>query len=595
MIKSEASIARPVVSDHAERRVRSRVIGIHLGHNSAAALVENGELLFAQQEERLTRTKNQGGLPRGTLRQIGRSLREDLPPVARGIALAGSNLTGCAWQREAILRFSGLGAPTAMARLKGLAYKQPIVSAWINHRKWRRIENEADQCLGGSSASAMGVSHHLCHAASAYFGWGNLDEDILVLTCDGAGDSLCATVNIGRRGAIETIARLGESESLGALYAKITYLLGMVPMEHEYKLMGLAPYAETCDEALKLSRAFEDVLAPDAESPMLWRRRNGCPPLQFSASFLERLLKRRRFDHIAAGLQLFVEKFLVRWVEACIRETGIHRVALSGGVFMNVKANQRILESPEVEQLYIFPSCGDESNAIGAAWLRSREIDGQNPHALGSLYLGSEFSMDEIQQAIDAHRFSARINIQEERDIEKRVAMLLVGGEIVARYKGKMEFGARALGDRSILASASAPGIVKTINAMIKCRDFWMPFAPSVLIERSEEYFKKPKPMPAPYMIITFETQERKRNAMCNALHPYDATGRPQEVMEEWNPEYYRLLKYYESMTGEGIVLNTSFNLHGEPVVSSPEDALRVFDVSGLQHLAIGDYLLSKQ
>jgi carbamoyltransferase len=157
-----------------------------------------------------------------------------------------------------------------------------------------------------------------------------------------------------------------------------------------------------------------------------------------------------------------------------------------------------------------------------------------------------------------------------------------------------MEFGARALGNRSILANPAAPGVVKLINEMIKCRDFWMPFAPSVLAERSENYFKKPKPAPAPYMILTFDSREEKRNAMAAAIHPYDGTGRPQEVYESWNPDYYRLLSYFEELTGEALILNTSFNLHGEPVVCSPRDALRVFDISGLQNLAIGNFLLSK-
>jgi carbamoyltransferase len=157
-----------------------------------------------------------------------------------------------------------------------------------------------------------------------------------------------------------------------------------------------------------------------------------------------------------------------------------------------------------------------------------------------------------------------------------------------------MEFGARALGNRSILANPAAPGVVKLINEMIKCRDFWMPFAPSVLAEHSEKYFKKPKPMPAPYMIMTFDSRREKRNAMAAAIHPYDGTGRPQEVYESWNPDYHRLISHFAELTGEALILNTSFNLHGEPVVCSPTDALRVFDISGLQHLAIGNFLLSK-
>jgi len=210
------------------------------------------------------------------------------------------------------------------------------------------------------------------------------------------------------------------------------------------------------------------------------------------------------------------------------------------------------------------------------------------------LYLGMHASTSQIEAAVRKYKFQHDVQIEEETDIERRVATLLSKGRIVARYKGRCEFGARALGNRSILANASHCEAVRTINEMIKCRDFWMPFAPSVLEERSEDYFLKPKPMPAPHMIMTFDTREEKRSALAAAMHPYDFTGRPQEVSERLNPDYYRLLKYFEEFTSEGIILNTSFNLHGEPVVCSPADALRVFDVSGLEYLALDSLLLSK-
>jgi len=306
------------------------------------------------------------------------------------------------------------------------------------------------------------------------------------------------------------------------------------------------------------------------------------------------MIQRKRFDHVAAGSQLFIERFLSTWVRNCVQETGIRRVALSGGVFMNVKANKRILELPEVEELFVFPSCGDETNAIGAAWLLHQKETGANPAPLSHLYLGLESSESQIEAAVRNYKFQHAVAVKQEQGIEKRVATLLNENQIVARYKGRCEFGARSLGNRSILANASSHDAVRIINEMIKCRDFWMPFAPSVLEERSEEYFAKPKPMPAPYMIMTFDTREQKRPALAAAMHPCDFTGRPQEVSESVNPDYFRLLKYFEELSGEGIILNTSFNLHGEPVVCSPQDALRVFDVSGLQYLALDRLLLSK-
>ena len=316
--------------------------------------------------------------------------------------------------------------------------------------------------------------------------------------------------------------------------------------------------------------------------------------MQYASESLAALFKRKRFDHVAGGLQIFVERFLVRWIRSCVLETGISKVALSGGVFMNVKANQKILEIPELDELFIFPSCGDETNAIGASWLLYQQMSASLPKPLEQFCLGNEFVNDQVEAALQRYQFKSNVKVSHAKDVEKDVAGLLAKNEIVARFQGRMEFGARALGNRSILANPGSANAVRIINEMIKCRDFWMPFAPSVLEERTGDYFVKPKPMRAPYMIITFDTKENKRECFSAAIHPYDFTGRPQEVNEAWNPRYYKLIKHFESLTGEGIILNTSFNLHGEPVVCSPDDALRVFDISGLQHLAIEDFLLTK-
>jgi carbamoyltransferase len=520
----------------------------------------------------------------------------DSKPYTVPVAFGGKNLTACHWQRDAILKSYGNTYCGPIGRVKRLARKSALVSDSINRLKLSRLQKEVTDIVNpeGIAAQTTGFDHHLCHAAAAYFGWGRMDQDILVLTCDGAGDSVCATVNIGNNGTIRTIARTEESHSIGAYFGKITFLLGMVPLEHEYKVMGLASYAENAAEAQRMASEFAQLFEFDPRNPMVWRRRNGSPPMQFASDYLGRMIRRRRFDHVAAGAQLFMEQFLSRWVRNCIQETGISRVALSGGVFMNVKANKRILELPEVEELFVFPSCGDETNAIGAAWLLYQQLFKENPKPLADLYLGTSYPRQQVDEAIRGYNFTNPTEIREELDIERKVAELLCEGEIVARFKGRCEFGARALGNRSILANASHTDSVRTINEAIKCRDFWMPFAPSVLQERSEDYFFKPKPMPAPHMIMTFDTREEKRPAMLAAVHPQDYTGRPQEVSEATNPEYYRLIKYFEELTSEGIILNTSFNLHGEPVVCTPFDALRVFDISGLKYLALDNVLLSK-
>src|SRR5260221_2942220 len=572
-----------------------RVVGVHNGHNSSAAVVQDGALAFALQEERLTRVKNQGGLPKLTLQRIAAEYPGD-GTKAEGlpVAFGGRNLTACGWQREAILKSYGQRSSGPVGNLKRLARRNAFDSDSINLVKLRNLENELKTVLPCEHPDALGFDHHLCHAAAAYFGWGKMDEQVLVLTCDGAGDCACASVNIGKNGTLKTIARTEESHSVGAFFGKITYLLGMAPMEHEYKVMGLAPYAENAREARKLAEEFEQLFEFDPRNSMIGRRKNGSPAMQFAADYLADRIQRKRFDHIAAGAQLFIEQFLARWVENCVRQTGIPRVALSGGVFMNVKANKRILELPEVEELFVFPSCGDETNAIGAAWLRYHQMYKQIPQPLEHLYLGTACTEEDVEKAIKNYEFTSAVYTKELPDIEREVAELLAGNKIVARFKGRCEFGARALGNRSILANAADAHAVRTINSMIKCRDFWMPFAPSVLAERSEDYFRKPKPMPAPHMIMTFDTREEKRAAIPAAIHPQDFTGRPQEVSETTNFSYYGLIKHFEELTGEGVILNTSFNLHGEPVVCTAEDALRVFDVSGLEYLALENVLLRK-
>jgi carbamoyltransferase len=210
------------------------------------------------------------------------------------------------------------------------------------------------------------------------------------------------------------------------------------------------------------------------------------------------------------------------------------------------------------------------------------------------LYWGGTFTDAEVEAALQTCKFEEPVTWRQHDDIEARTAELMTKGEVIARAKGRMEFGARALGNRSILADPRNPKVTRVINEMVKMRDFWMPFAPSVLAERGGEYYVKPKQAKAPFMILTFDSRPEKVEAFAAATHPFDRTTRPQEVHPSANPDYYRLLKRYEELTGEGIVLNTSFNLHGFPIVYRPQDALDVLNRSGLKHLALGNFLVSK-
>ena len=397
----------------------------------------------------------------------------------------------------------------------------------------------------------------------------------------------------GQEAASLLHAEIAEHDSIGRLYALVTHALGMSPLEHEYKVMGLAPYAQDSRSAATLAAGFQELFEL-TRNPLVWRRRRGVPSMYAAGSFLRTRLAGLRFDVIAAGAQRFMEEFLTAWVTRAVRETGIQRVACSGGVFMNVKANLAILEGAGVEDLYVFPSCGDESNSIGAAcWVAASQ--GQSIGPLGSLYYGDPIPDPEVESAIRSSPQATRLRAQYSCDIERLTAQKLAEGKIVARAKGPIEFGARALGNRSILARADRPEVVRRINRMIKNRDFWMPFAPSVLAQRAPDYYCKPKPVSSNYMMMAFRSRPDRRERFFAAQHPHDFTTRPQEVEESHNPEFYRLLKEFEVLTGEGIVLNTSLNLHGEPIAYRAQDALDVLLRSGLECLALGNWWIEKQ
>ncbi len=573
-----------------------RILGIHDSHNASAALLEDGRLVAAVQEERLTREKNQYGIPRLAIQDILEMTGLGMQDIDY-FAFASRYLTfTLAGNRDTLLHAFAQANYTPRWRLRTRGLQTP----W-GRRLWERTHLAARQRVvaeaGFPLARVRLVEHHLAHAAAAYYGWGKMEEPILVLTVDASGDRLTATVNTAQHGQIGRIAEIPDDDSLGYLYAIVTYLMGMTPVEHEYKLMGLAPYAGDAPQVRKIADAFAGLYAFDRQNPLIWRRAPGVPPIQVATETIKAIMERQRFDHICGGLQLFFEEFLTQWVQNCIRHTGISKVALSGGVFMNVKANMEILKLHEVEELFIFPSCGDESNAIGAAYAAFVEAGGGHVpiEPLAALYLGQELTDTQALAALAGFKFSRPVTWTLHQDIEAHIADLLAEGKIVARAKGRMEFGARALGNRSILADPSQPNVVRVINDMIKMRDFWMPFAPVVRAEQSEVYMCKPKPMPAPYMIITFDVRSEKRQEMQAALHPYDWTARPQEIARAWNPDYWRILERFEALTGRGCLLNTSFNLHGYPIVYSAKDALEVFENSGLEYLALGNYMVRKE
>jgi carbamoyltransferase len=573
------------------------VLGIHDGHNASACLYTDGELQLALQEERLRRVKNWSGFPAEAVRWIlaESGLRiSDLDWIAVNGYHAANPMTRHELMQEyRQINDLDITVRRTFRRLGSrLAGSTGLLERLRTNRRNHRVRDLLT--LGASPERIVFVDHHTAHASAAYYGYGNFTDDILVLTADGSGDGVCASVSIGRQGQLKRLHAVPMAHSLGNIFAMVTYQMGMVPLEHEYKLMGLAPYAEP-NGAEQVYQELIKLLRFDPSDPLGWVRAERCPETYCSYAFFRALLEGKRFDWIAGGLQRFTETILTQWVRNCVRETGLSRVALGGGMFMNVKVNKAIMELPEITEFFVYPSCGDESNAMGAAyWCYAQKAGCEAMKPLRHVYLGPCYSSDDIEEALRAYRFQAPVNYVRLPDVDRSVAELLAKGEVVARHCGREEFGARALGNRSILANPKDTSAVRVINEAIKARDFWMPFATSLLRERRAQFLVNPKDIPAPYMILSFDTTDRYLD-IAAGIHPYDRTVRPQVVEESWNPRYYALIRRFEDLTGIGAVLNTSFNLHGYPIASRPADSLEVFDRSGLRNLAIEDWLVQKQ
>jgi carbamoyltransferase len=595
------------------------VLGITDSHCATAALLVDGRVTACVSEERFTRKKNEGGYPRRSAEYCLGFLPNGAADLD-AVALAGREAMDPAWF-DLLTRDEAYIDEYFEVPREPADWPRPLFPAFGRGRRARKRKRStspdgrisaAASHLGVSPGLIRPVDHHLCHAAAAFYASPFTGKEALVLTNDNAGDGLCASVNIaGGDGIRRLSASRSAHGSLGSFYSLVTVYLGMRQLEHEYKVMGMAPYAPAHERG-KAQKIFEEMMefvpaGLDEGSRFRWKVRKR----RFAHMMMK--LARMRFDWVAGAAQDFLEEMLESWVREGLRiaagtnhtgektaeETASRPVALSGGIFMNVKANRRIAELPEISDLFVMPSCGDESNAIGAAYQIYFEQKSQtNPEGgftpLDHLYLGPEFSSREIEEALRRAGASDRNTVCRPSDVETRAAELLVQDGVVARMAGRMEFGARALGNRSILADPRDYRVVAHINKMIKSRDFWMPFAPTVLAGRAAEYLKNPKGLSSPFMMLAFDTTPEGRGALPAATHPYDFTARPQILREKDNPPYHRLIRSFEERTGVGAVLNTSFNLHGDPIVCSPDEALETFERSELPHLILGDFLISK-
>lgn len=567
-----------------------RILGIHDGHTATACIVRDGKVEYALSEERLTRVKGQGGFPSGAITA----------------ALTHAGITSADIDSIALV---GLLKPlTSIAEYKGGRQKyfpqvvkffpgdpRSLIQTYLAYggrSRLTRPELRQDLAeLGLPLDKVELVEHHQSHAATAYYcsPFPARGARTLVVTLDGSGDGLSGTVSsVDEQGNWKRLTSISTFDSLGMVYSRVTQYLAMKPWEHEYKLMGMAPYAGE-----EYARKARDILAGyvrltddglGLENPnRLWGN-----------SLLSRMykdLRGFRFDAVSAGVQLLHEQLSTELIHNWLRKMEIRHLAVAGGCFMNVKANKLLMELEEVDDLFVMPSGGDESCAAGAAIWRCAQREGVEPGeaAIRDLYWGPSYSEGDVLAALAEH--ADAVDFRRCDDVERESAVLLRDHNIIGRLSGRMEWGARALGNRSIIANPSRLQSIRKLNAAIKMRDFWMPFAPSILWERRQDYTSIPKGIASCYMTMAYDSTPLAQEHLIAALHPYDFTMRPQFVRREHNPSYHRLLTEFEKLTGFGGVLNTSFNLHGWPIVCSPKDALRTLLKSDLDYVTLNDYL----
>ena len=569
-----------------------RILGIHDGHTATACYFENGKVLDAVSEERFTCVKGQGGFPHKSVEWIlgSRGLE---PGDIDKIGLVGYVKPLVSIEQYAVGRQKYF--PHVLKLFPGDPRK--LIRWYVAHGRKKRLSapdlRAALAAHGLPAAKVELVEHHQSHAATAYYlsPFHRAGLDALVVTLDGSGDGLCGTIStVDGAGRWQRLKGLSTFDSLGMVFSRATQCLAMKPWEHEYKLMGMAPYVSR-----QYARAVREImsgyvkLTPDGLGLLN-------PDKLWGNSLLAKMRKDfvgHRFDAVSAGAQILHEELVVELIGNWLRKTGLRRLAVAGGCFMNVKANKLLMEMDECEELFIMPSGGDESCAIGSALWAYKQggQDGLEPiEPVRSLYLGPVFSDQQVEQALRA--LEGKVEFRRCADVDSESAKLLAEHKIIGRLRGRMEWGSRALGGRSIVANPSRPQNLRTLNAAVKMRDFWMPFAPSILYERRADYAVMPTDYVSYHMTMAYDSTPKAQQHLIAALHPYDYTMRPQFVTRELNPSYHKLLSEFEKLTGIGGVLNTSLNLHGWPIVRSPEDALRTLLDSELDYVTLEDYLV---
>ena len=593
-----------------------RILGISaFYHDSAAALVVDGRIAAAAQEERFTRRKHDSDYPVNAIRWC----LEDA-------GLAPEELDRVAFYDKPFLKFERLLETAAAFAPRGFTSFRQAAPVWIKEKLFQKglLRRELESLAPEEDwdAKLLFAEHHQSHAASAFYP--SPFADAAVLTLDGVGEWATATAAIGDGAELEIVREIHFPHSLGLLYSAFTYHAGFKVNSGEYKLMGLAPYGEPKyatrildnlidlkpDGSFRLDLAYFDYCTGLTMTNRRFDALFGCPPRR-----ADEPLTQQHMD-MAASAQAVVEEAVLRITRALRKETGRPRLCLAGGVALNCVANGKVLREGRFNDIWVQPAAGDAGGALGAALLAShrlfkvpRQSNGGSTDAMQGALLGPAFDDAAIRSELEAA--GAHFDALTDDELIATTAAALDAGETVGWFQGRMEFGPRALGNRSILADARSAEMQRTLNLQVKFRESFRPFAPSVLRDDVAEWFELE--CDSPYMLLVADVRPQRRRRLSPAeerrsgfdqLHTprsdipavthVDYSARIQTVHADTNPRYHALLEAFKARTGCPVLVNTSFNIRGEPIVRSPTEAFRCFMGTDLDCLAMGNCFLRK-
>jgi carbamoyltransferase len=581
-------------------------------HDAAAALLQNGQLVAAAEEERFSRVKHDFGFPVHAIKfclETGNIRSQDLDYVV--------------FFEKPFRKLDRILASVLQTYPQSWKVFRESMISWIIDKMW--VASTLQSELGIDRSKILFSEHHLSHAASAFLC--SPYEESAILTVDGVGDWVTATCGVGKGSEIRRTKHIEFPHSLGLLYSAFTAFLGFEVNEGEYKVMGMAPYGKPryADKVWKVvrqdsdgsfsldmdyftfhystNRMYSSKLVelfgePRPREMAFFTEATGFPKYfgEPPANYAELCRINEHYADIAASIQHVTEELLLGMARNLQKETGQKKLCIAGGVALNSVANSRILRETDFDEIYIQPAAGDSGAAVGAAlWAYNSLLGKPRTFVMKHAYWGKSYSDAEISSFLAENNIQHR-RIENDSELLDETVERLTNGKVVGWYQGRFEWGPRALGNRSILADPRNPGMKDIVNSKIKFREPYRPFAPSVLAERAEDYFDLPnaaQQYPARYMLYVTQVKPDQRKTLPATTHE-DGTARLQTVFREENPRYYALIERFGQATGVPVVLNTSFNLRGEPIVTTPANAFSTFSKSEMDSLVLGNFIVDK-